>query len=460
MCLISCRTDSFSKYSQSGIRITNIDGQEEPVYSTLTRGTNPPHEAIALSHIQTDDSNENLVISESAGGTMHKQLGTPRPSAAESYQIPVSSQENLTSLAPGSVGNFQAMKRHASTASGYDSTSHLLTPLQKSHPSSSPTDMGSHVVSATNPWNDYEHIDGDDAFSPPNSASSLGDSPMVPKVHGRQQSVGSLGLRQSPRSLKQPSGALSSSVPIGINPPHNEGAAIFAVVEEDDVSQAAASYQVLNNVRPQQNAEPSAAPSQQTRRIGGNHSPSGSTGSSSPHILKQALMTEFQSAESVTQQRGRESNCSEPPPPYSSRPSSEAVMLTDSADSSMADNGTYGRVDHQQRPWYQASDMSLDSNAQSNVHPTPSPSPMKPASGRNIEPYAMIHNEQISYTQKKSSNSTVNESNARNVNQSNNQQRPGFQTKPQAQPYAEPVRSSAASLSHAQENSTFFEVVV
>lgn len=454
-----CRTDSFSKYSQSGLRLTSSPGAAEPVYSTLTRDTEPPHEAIALSHIQTGNSSEKLHISKGIGGKVQGQTGAPMSTTAEAYQIPVSSQENLTSLAPGSVGNFQAMKQHPSSTSGYDSTSYLISPAQK-------TDMDSNVISATNPWNDYEQLDDDDTFSPPNSASSFEDSPTTPgRVQGgRQQTSDSFGIRQSPRSLREPTGttsALSVSVPLGINPPHNEGGAIFAVVEEDDangVTQATSSRQILNNERPQRSTE-TASCLQRTPRIGGSgssHSPSLSTGSSSPHVMKQALMMQFQSTESVTQQhRGRESDCSEPPPPYTSRPSSETVVLADSADPSMADNAAYSGINHQQRPWYQASDMSLDSSALMNVHQASSPSPMKPAGG-HIEPYAMIQNEHIPYTQNNSRSS-----NALDDKQLNNQQKTGFQTKPHVQPYAEPVRSGNANLGPAQESSaTIFEVVV
>ena len=410
----------------------------------------PPHEAIALSHIQMGKSSKNVETSEGVDGEMHGQTGASASTTPETYQIPVSSQENLTSLAPGSIGNFQAMKRHGSSTSGYDSTHFLISPVPKStHHTNSSTDVGSNVISATNPWNDYEQLDGDDTFSPPNSASSFGDSPITPgKVHGRQQNVGgSLGRHQSPRSIKQPiTVSSSSSLPRGVNPPHSEGGAIFAVVEEDDtdgVTQTTSSREILNNERPQQSTD-AALSLQQTHKIGGggNHSPSVSTGSSSPHVMKQALMMQFQSAESMTQQqRSRESDGSEPPPPYTSRPSSEAVVLADSANSSMTDSTAHSGADHQRRPWYQASNASLDSN-------TPSPSPTRTPGG-HIEPYAMIHNEHIPYTSRRS--------NTLDDKRLNNQQKSGFQKKQQVQPYAEPVRSSNGP---AHESATIFEVVV
>lgn len=422
-------------------------GVDEPVYSTLTRGTEPPHEAVALSHIQTGNSSENVETSESIEGEMRGQAGASASTTPEAYQIPVNSQETLTSLAPGSIGNFQAMKRHGSSTSGYDSTSFSISQIQKtSHHLHSPTDLGSNVISATNPWNDYEQLDGDDTFSPPNSASSCGDSPTTPgRAHGRQQNVGSFGMHQSPRSLRQPI-TLSSSLPRGVNPPHNEGSSIFAVVEEDDTDETNSSHEILNE-KPQQSTEAALSLQQSFRFVGSgsNHSPSVSTGSSSPHVMKQALMMQFQSAESVTQQqRSRESDCSEPPPPYTSRPSSEAVVLADSADSAVADKA----AQHQRRPWYQASNASLDSN-------TPSPSPTRTPGG-HIEPYAMIHNEHIPYTQNSSRRPNVLDD-----KRLNSQQKGGFQTKQQVQPYAEPVRSSNANLGPAHhESATIFEVVV
>ena len=436
---------------------------EEPVYSTLTQGSMdvPRHmEHIPLGQYPSDSS-ENLIPESIDAGIVPAQSAS-RIKAAEAYQIPVSSQENLASLAPGSVNNFQAMKRHASTTSGYHSTSHISSPVQKvplPRPSNSSTEEGSNVmISATSPWNDYEHIDGDDAFSP---NSSFCDSPTsIPgKMQGRQQSAGNMGgMRLSPRSSQRHAGnaGMSASVPVGINPPQL-GPTVYAIVEEENATtRVAGSHQILNNGRPDQTEMATSS-----HRIGGgSHSPSGSTGSSSPHMMKQVLMTQFQSVDHVASRprvAGRESNCSEAPPPYTSRPSSEAVPNSDSADSSMMDNAAYG--EHQHRPWYQASDFSLDSSAPSTISPTPN---TMNKTGEPIQPYAMIHNEHIPYpTHKTSSTKLNNESNTVITRRSsNNQQKPAFQVQPPVQPYAEPIRSSVASLGHAQDSPTFFEVVV
>ena len=422
------------------------------------------------------DSNENLIPD---GATPVKSA--PKMKSAEAYQIPVSSQENLASPAPGSVNNFQAMKRQASastTSAGYHSTSHVnrSSPIQKvplPRPSNSSNEEGSNImISATSPWNDYEHIDGDDAFSP---NSSFCDSPTSVPGKGRQQSAagGMGGMRISPRSSQRQHGnaGMSASVPVGINPPQL-GPTVFAVVEEDSdefnttaTRVTAASHQILNNGRPERNAMTMSL--QQTHRVNdrGSHSPTGSTGSSSPHMMKHALMSQFQSVDHMTscptRVPGRESNCSEAPPPYTSSPSSEAVPNSDSADSSMMDNAAYGDSHH--RPWYQASDFSLDSSL---------PSTMSPASnistGEHIQPYAMIHNKHIPYpTHHKTSTTKLNsnESSAVIMRRSSNnnqqqQQKATFQTQPPVQPYAEPIRSSVASLGHAQDSPTFFEVVV
>ena len=432
---------------------------EEPVYSTLTQRTmDVPHhtEIIALSQLLSDSS-ENLIPESVDIGII-----PPKMKTAEAYQIPVSSQENLASPAPGSVNNFQAMKRHASTTSGYHSTSHMSNPVQKvpiPRPSNSSTDEGSNVISATSPWNDYEHIDGDDTFSP---NSSFCDSPTIPgRVQGRQQSSGSMvGMRISPRSSqRQANAGMSASVPVGINPPQL-GPTVFAVVEEDkdEFTRPTGSHQILNNGRPQRTETTTSL--QQSHRVGGgSHSPSGSTGSSSPHIMKQTLMTQFQSVDHMVRPRaGRESNCSEAPPPYTSRPSSEAVPNSDSADSSMMDNAAYGGIGNQQRPWYQASDFSLDSSAPSTISPPPNTTKM---TGESIQPYAMIHNEHIPYPSHKPGGTKLNDPGAVIMRRSsNNQQKTAFQGQPPVQPYAEPIRSSVASLGHAQDSPTFFEVVV
>ena len=446
------RTDSFTRYSgKGGVRKLTGDG-DEPVYSTLTTGeTGDRSESIPLSFMQNESSQK--LISESTDGRQHSSsLHRPPPLTADAYQIPTDSQEEqLSSLTPGSVRHFQATKRHASTSSGYNVTSHRVSPTQRTRPSVSPIDDCSNVVSASSPWNDYEHIDGDESFSP---SSSFCESPTTPgNLPGRQK--GSFKLRQSPRSPRpMDMGGVSASVPAGINPPHppRQGHSVFAIMEDQDIAGHVTSVgghvTAVSTGRMLQGAE--THPPQHRRE--GSHSPKGSTGRSSPPTMKQALIAQFQSTDSMTHTQGRESDTSEAPPPYSSRPSSDAVLSAESSDPSTIDSGAYSRIDHQHRPWYQASNASLDSSGQL---PTTKPPLSTKAVGERIQPYAVSPSE---LTKQKAGEVELKES---IIRRSNNPKKSSFQTKQPVQPYTEPtVRSSVASLGHAQESPTFFEVVV
>ena len=164
--------------------------------------------------------------------------------------------------------------------------------------------------------------------------------------------------------------------------------------------------------------------------------------------MKQALMAQFHSTDNVThlQVRGSETS-SEAPPPYSSRPSSDAILSAESSDPSTIDSRTYTGP---HRPWYQAtSDVSLGGQL-------PTTTPTK-AGGDQIQPYAVLHGELAPPTSQKSGDAKVKES---IVRRTNSQTKSSYQGKQPVQPYAEPVRSSVASLGHAQESTTFFEVVV
>lgn len=100
-------------------------------------------------------------------------------------------------------------------------------------------------------------------------------------------------------------------------------------------------------------------------------------------------------SEIVDEEERRNSNCSEEPPPYTSRPPSLGIAPSNS----MLDNSAYGRVDppaptaidsEGDQHWYiQSSDISLNSN-------TPG---TRNLNGRSSEivPYASIHNSAIPY---------------------------------------------------------------
>ena len=165
---------------------------------------------------------------------------------------------------------------------------------------------------------------------------------------------------------------------------------------------------------------------QQTHRAG--NSPRESP---SPHTMKQALMTQFHSAEDVIHpHHHRESNISEAPPPYSSRRSSEAVLdpYPSHDGGSLSDNEAYEGVNFHQRPWYQADNVSIDSSMQQQ-HIAPLTSVSSPNVNTTVErirPYAMIHNEHIPYdpSNRKATGTSPSESNLHSTRRSSNQQQP------------------------------------
>ena len=125
-------------------------------------------------------------------------------------------------------------------------------------------------------------------------------------------------------------------------------------------------------------------------RVSGNNSPNGSTGSLSPNVMKQALMAQFQSTDGVTNTRRRESNCSEAPPPYRSRRSSEQILDVDSDNSSMIYNSAYERFNHR---LYQESNLSEDSIRNAYLRYSPSPNANTTISERTRQ--HAIQNERI-----------------------------------------------------------------
>ena len=132
-------------------------------------------------------------------------------------------------------------------------------------------------------------------------------------------------------------------------------------------------------------------------RLRENDSPRGSPESPSPCVMKQTLMAQFQSADNMADPGNRESSFSEAPPPYSSRPSSQAAaMYADFDNSSMIDNTAYEDANnhHHQRPWYQESDLSTQSRNSRSINTPPG---TNTSTHQPIRPYAMIHNEHIPY---------------------------------------------------------------
>ena len=395
---------------------------EETVYSSLTQETmnhrshhNP--ESIVLSHIHSTSSENLINHSDSVDGATRVSSRSRMQPTPEAYQIPVSSRENLaTAGRMDSVGRFQAGQRHASSTSGYDSTSHLLNRVSSSHPSNSSTD------DATNGMNDYEDISGDEAFS---QGCDSPDPTSASKMHGRP-SVGSTGVyHQLTESRKHSDAPMPATFFVGNSSPQLRGMGSRPAVNSG-LTRAPGSNIMPNNARPQRTSETTTAYSslQQTHRVSnGNRA----AGSSSPHIVKEELTPQFQSVDHMARPRaGRESNCSETPPPYTSRRSSEAVSHAESGGSEMIDNAAYGGINQEQRPWYYTSDSSLGSSILQTA----------PNAREQIQPYAMIHNEHIPYPSHKASDTNLNEF------RSNNRPRPEFQVQTPVQPYAEPGRLS------------------
>ena len=403
---------------------------EEPTYSSLTQETmdhqsRPYPESIALSQIHSTSS-ENLISSDSVdGATRVPSRSRIEQTEPEAYQIPVSSRENLTSVGRmDSVGRFPAgnSKRHVSSTSSYDSTSHLLNRMQNPRPSNS---------SIEDNTNDYEDISGDDG--------SVCDSPTpAGKAHGRL-SVGSAHIyHQLTESRKHSDAPVPPSFFLGKSSPQLRGMVSGSAISNGLRHTSGSQMMPNSGSRPQRTSETTRTPlQQQANRIGdGNHT----TGSSSsPHTMKQELMAQFQSVDhmaSCPRAADQESsNPSELPTPYTSRPSSDAILHTESGrDSAMIDNAAYGGVNHEQRPWYlYDSDVSLNSS-------TPQTAPVNNANAKQdqIAPYAMVHNEHIPHPHQKINGGT-NLNNSSAQFRSDSRQRSDFT---QVQPYAEPGKLS------------------
>ena len=401
---------------------------EEPTYSTLTQETmnhrlQPHSESIALNQIHST-SNENLIHSDSVDGAATRVASRSRVEP-EAYQIPVSSRENLTSVGRTdsvSVGRFPAgtnsSKRHVSSTSSYDSTSHLLNRMQNPRPSNSSTDHEDNI-------NDYEDISGDDG--------SFCDSPTPSaKAHGRS-SVGSTHVYHQLAQTRKHSDAATAVPPatfflIGKSSPQLRG----TVSGSAAISNGFASLHTTSGSQMMPN--------------GGDSRPQHESLASSAHVMKQQLMAQFQSADDMaTHPRvtGPESSndvCSElpSPPPYTSRPSSDAILHMGSAgrDSPLVDNAAYGGISHNEsHAWYlYESDVSLNSS-------TPQTPPANASTKRpeQIEPYAMIHNEHIVPHPRKMNGTNFNNNSSVRLGGSNSTSQQTSSESTQAQPlsYAE-----------------------
>lgn len=424
----------------------------EPTYSALSpetmdhQSSQPYPDQITLNQILSTSS-ENLINSDGIDGavrvpsTSRTRTQQTEPAA---YQIPINSRENLTSVGRmDSSGRFQAgnsNKRHVSSTSSYDSTSHLLNRMQNPRPSN---------VSIEDNGNDYEDISGDDG--------SVCDSPATPsgRAHGRPSVDSSAHVYHQLTEIRKHSDAQvppalfflggESSRPL-------RGMVSGSAISNGSTHMSGSQMMPNSGSRPQRSSETTRTPQlqQTSNRIddSSNHITTGST-ASSLNNMKQELMAQFQSADDVAtlprvdpESSNDYSKLSAPPYTSSGRPSSDAILhTTDSSgrDSPMIDNAAYEGVNHnKQRPWYlYESNASLNSSTPQTV----------PANANNnitkrdqIEPYAVIHSEHVPHPSQKVNGTKFNFN-----NNSGAQFRYNSRQRSEAQPYAESEMLSATT---------------
>ena len=276
------------------------------------------------------------------------------------------------------------------------------------------------VVSATNPFPDYEEL-GEGSPHFPVSRQISG----IESVNGRKFSEGS----NSPSML-------TSTRP-------------YAVLERDDV------------FSPNSNSKPGSVVTQGTTSTQGtaslrNFSRSSFDAPSSGSPAASVASRPSQASGMISEEPRRASDCSEGLPPYSSRPSSELTPST-----SMLDNSAYGRVnptpgdsqgDHHEHQWYMNSDLSLDSKS----------SRHGPNGRTVIPPYAMIQNSAIPYEPTSITQQTDTSSYSGQAHQTPPTFRVDTRKHSTPQPYSEPVRSSLGSIASQSSFHTTpkFETIV
>lgn len=269
------------------------------------------------------------------------------------------------------------------------------------------------LVSATNPIPDYEQLDYNYRGSPTNPPNRM----------SRMSSFG-----ESSASRKFSSGDGSPLSPNSLT-----GGGPYSILEKEEM--------MSDNSNPRSptssllQGRTSTSSVRNFSRTSFDHqiaSPVGSNPFSST-----VKMPELPPTPPAEEDNSRDSNCSEEPPPYTSRPPSEITPAQ-----SMLDCNAYGgfgaSVEQQGRQWYlNNSDFSIDSEqSRQDIHGS---------NGRTeITPYAMIHNSAIPYTVPIEPAQTVHGTSVAPATRA-----PLFQiTKRQStpQPYSEPIRSSMASI--------------
>ena len=363
----------------------NVDGLTTVPSRSRTQGT-PEAYQIPI------HSQENLASLGRLKDSISVEMRSRTQRTPEAYQIPVCSQENLSTLGrlddSFHVGKVQAGKRHVSVTSSYDSTSHLLRKMSNPLPSNSSIDDAA---------NDYEEISGDD--------DSMHNSPTFSsRKHGRP-SVGSIHTSHPlPDSRKHSDARFPPTFFLGENSPglsetraeHGRSVkTIFTPLPSTQVNSQAQHPSETTVVTP---------PSQQAH-YASNSSQATDGSSQSPNMTKQEIIMQ----ESHPRAAG---NILEPPPPYTSRPSSEAVEYTsESCGSSMVDNAAYEDVSRQLLPWYvSSSNASLNSRPATNAR-------------EPIKPYAMINNEHIPRSSHSASGRDLSTERSRELRSGNRQRR-------------------------------------
>ena len=303
-----------------------------------------------------------------------------------------------------SVGIFEGKRFPYSSGSSSGASSRVTSPPQRSSKT---------VVSAVNPIPDYEQLDEGSLNSPhffPASRQTSG----IESVNGRKFSEGS----NSPSMLTSTTGP-------------------YAVLEQDEVfspNSTSKSGSVVTQGTSSSQGTSSIQGTASLRNFSRSSFDAPSNGSPAVSVASRPS----QASGVIVEEPRRASDCSEGPPPYSSRPPSELTPST-----SMLDNSAYGRVnptpgepqgDHQ---WYMNnSDFSQDSkNSRLGIN------------GRTvIPPYAMIHNSAIPYE----STSITQQTDTSSYSAQTNQTPPTFRVDTRKhstpQPYSEPVRASMGSI--------------
>ena len=394
-------------------------GEEPPIYSTLNRPYHPSL-ATALPPPPPMDDSPNHLSLEPTGSLSRDCLIRADHEALDGEIHFIHTETNIDNPAMSveRVGISNRFPYESQSSSG--ASSRVTSPPNR--PS---------VISATNPIPDYEQLDYE-----------YRGSPTDPHFRGSRKA-------SNPDSMTGRKFSESSASPTVLS---TTGPA-YAVLEKDEVFSTSSNSRSGSQITQERMSTASLRNFSRSSIDPSNASPAASSSIGKP--------------QSIAEEDRRGSNCSEEPPPYSSRPSSGITPAT-----SMLDNLNYARVEQPMpidsegdQQWYMHnSDFSLDS-AKGSKHEL-----RVGTNGRTVEipPYAMIHNSAIPYTPTSiGTQSVVSNSSAQTprtpptfrVDESHRRQST-------PQPYSEPIRSSLASITSQgnygppRENTNFEMITV